>query len=73
MSRQILRLHQDVTGVLKTLVFSEKQVKRHDGSWFKVRIMPYRTQDIVIDGVVITFIDISETKKLEIQLRSTQV
>ncbi|MGZ8174078.1 MULTISPECIES: chemotaxis protein CheB [Methylobacter] len=67
------QLHQDVTGVLKTLVFSEKQVKRHDGSWFKVRIMPYRTQDNVIDGVVITFIDISETKKLEIQLRSTQV
>ncbi|EGW21795.1 chemotaxis protein CheB [Methylobacter tundripaludum] len=65
-------LHQDVAGVLKTLVFSEKQVKRHDGSWFKVRIMPYRTQDNVIDGVVITFIDISATKKLEIQLRSTQ-
>jgi chemotaxis protein methyltransferase CheR/two-component system CheB/CheR fusion protein len=66
------QLHQDAAGVLNTLVFSEKQVKRHDGSWFKIRIMPYRTQDNVIDGVVITFIDISETKKLEIQLRSTQ-
>jgi chemotaxis protein methyltransferase CheR/two-component system CheB/CheR fusion protein len=35
-----------------------------------VRIMPYRTQDNVIDGLVMTFIDISATKKLEAQLRS---
>jgi chemotaxis protein methyltransferase CheR/two-component system CheB/CheR fusion protein len=31
--------------------------------------MPYRTHDNIIDGVVITFIDISETKHLEAQLR----
>jgi len=37
--------------------------------WFKVRIMPHRTQDNLIDGVAITFIDISETKKLEAELR----
>ncbi|MFI3155395.1 MAG: CheR family methyltransferase [Methylococcaceae bacterium] len=66
------QLHQDAQEVLRTLVFSEKQVKTHEDCWFKVRIMPYRTQDNVIDGVVITLIDISETKKLENQLRSKQ-
>jgi chemotaxis protein methyltransferase CheR/two-component system CheB/CheR fusion protein len=62
-------LHQDAQEVLRTLVFMEKEVKTHDNRWFKVRIMPYRTQDNIIDGVVITYIDISETKRLEDQLR----
>ncbi|WP_222101906.1 chemotaxis protein CheB [Methylomonas koyamae] len=63
------QLHQDAQDVLRTLVFVEKQVKTNNNCWFKVRVMPYRTQDNVIDGVVITFIDISETKRLEAQLR----
>jgi len=62
------QLHLDAQEVLRTLVFIEKQVKTHDDRYFKVRIMPYRTQDNVIDGVVITFIDITETKLLELQL-----
>jgi len=63
-------LQTDSQEVLSSLVFVEKQVKTHDDRWYKVRIMPYRTQDNVIDGLVITFIDISATKNLEAQLRS---
>ncbi len=64
------QLHQDAQSVLDTLVFVEKQIQTHDGHfYYKVRIMPYRTQNNVIDGVVITLIDITETKKLEAQLR----
>ena len=37
-----------------------------------VKIMPYRTLDNVIDGVVITFTDISVSKKLEAELRGRQ-
>lgn len=66
------QLHQDAQDVLRTLVFVEKQIKTHDDYWYKVRIMPYRTQENVIDGVVITLIDITETKQLEDQLRSVQ-
>jgi len=55
--------------VLRTLVFSEKQVAATDGRWFSVRIMPYRTMDDVIAGVVITFMDITATKTLEAELR----
>lgn len=64
-------LEQDAREVLRTLVFVEKQVKARDDRWFKVRVMPYRTQDNLIDGVVITFIDISETKQLEAELRNS--
>lgn len=67
------QLQKDAQEVLRTLVFVEKQVRARDDRWFKVRIMPYRTQDNLIDGVVITFIDISETKKLEAELRSKRL
>jgi two-component system CheB/CheR fusion protein len=62
----------DVQEVLQTLVFKETSVTARDGRWFTVRIMPYRTQDNRIDGVVITFFDISVAKKLEAELRATE-
>jgi two-component system CheB/CheR fusion protein len=57
--------------VLRTLVFREVEVSAQDGRWFTVRIMPYRTQDNRIDGVVITFIDITASKTLEQALRQS--
>lgn len=65
-------LQHDAQEVLRTLVFSEKQITGRDGSWFIVKIMPYRTLENVIDGVVITFIDISEAKRLEAELRAAR-
>jgi chemotaxis methyl-accepting protein methylase len=59
------RLKEDAQAVLSSLIFRENQANTHDGHWYRVRIMPYRTQDNVIDGVVITFIDITEIKQLE--------
>ncbi len=61
-------LPDDAREVLRTLVFTEKQVPTRDGRWFSVRIMPYRTLDNRIDGVVITFTDITTAKKLSIAL-----
>jgi two-component system CheB/CheR fusion protein len=55
--------------VLRTLVFSEKQITTRDGRWFTVRIMPYRTMEDVIGGVVITFAEITAAKTLEAELR----
>ena len=45
--------------MLRTLVYKEKRVATRDGRWFAVRIMPYRTLENVIDGVVITFSELS--------------
>ncbi|HKS35629.1 MAG TPA: chemotaxis protein CheB, partial [Verrucomicrobiae bacterium] len=53
-------LLQDVEQVLDTLVFKEVKVQSRDGRWFLMRIMPYRTIENVIDGVVITFVDIDD-------------
>jgi chemotaxis methyl-accepting protein methylase/PAS domain-containing protein len=59
----------DLRQVLRALAFRETQVETNDGRWLKVRIMPYRTAENVIDGVVITFTDITTSKVLEAELR----
>jgi two-component system CheB/CheR fusion protein len=59
----------DAREVLRTLVFVEKQIATRDGRWFLVRIMPYRTMENRIDGVVLTFSNITEAKNLEARLR----
>jgi two-component system CheB/CheR fusion protein len=66
------QLHQDAKETLRTLAFSEKQIPTTDGHWFNVRIMPYRTLANVIQGAVITFIDITAAKALEGRLRNQE-
>ncbi len=61
-------LRDDALSVLDTLVFKEKQISTTDERWFLIRIMPYCTQDNHINGLVITFIDITLSKKLELKL-----
>ena len=63
---------EDVLMVLKTLILIKKQVPTKDGRWFSVRIMPYSTLDEKMDGVVITFINISNLKEIEIKLHETE-
>lgn len=63
----------DAQEVLRTLAFQEKEVPALDERWFRVRIMPYRTQENLIDGVVITFTDISQLKSLQSALKSGSV
>jgi two-component system CheB/CheR fusion protein len=62
---QYNNLATDVNEVLKTLVSREIQVQTKDGSWYLMKIVPYRTTDNVIDGVVITFSDITDFKRME--------
>ena len=62
----------DAKEVLRTLVFIEKQIPGKNGSWFSIRLMPYRTFDDRIDGLVITFIDITELKRVEEQCGEIQ-
>ena len=51
--------------VIKTLVSVETAITTHDHRWYNVRIMPYRTLDDRIDGLVITFTDITQAKWAE--------
>ncbi len=68
---QYPEMEKDARQVMKTLVPVGSEIETRDGRWYNVRIMPYRTCDDHIDGLVITFSDISLAKKLEMELRKT--
>jgi two-component system CheB/CheR fusion protein len=61
-------LSADALEVLETLAVIQKQIPTKDRRWFYTRIMPYRTFDDRIDGLVITFINITDLKEMEIKL-----
>lgn len=67
------RLVQDAKEVLDKLVPRESQVEADDGRWYNMRILPYRTTANMIDGVAMTFADITGLKQLEASLRERQV
>jgi len=53
----------DVQQVLRTLAPKEAEVQTTDGKCYTLRILPYRTLDNVIEGAVITFVEITEVKR----------
>jgi two-component system CheB/CheR fusion protein len=65
------RLTADVQEVLDTLIPKEAQVQNRTGAWYMMRILPYRTVDNVIEGAVITFVDITEVKRTQNVLRDS--
>ena len=58
-------LLSDADGVLQSLQPAKKQASAPDGSWYDVRIRPYRTGGNAVEGLVVTFVDITETKRAE--------
>jgi two-component system CheB/CheR fusion protein len=62
-------LAEDAQRVLDTLEKQECEVQA-DGHWFIARIAPYRTVEDKIEGVVVTFVDITERKHAEENVRS---
>ena len=66
-------LQADVKGTLLALTPCTKSVAASDGRWFSVRIMPYRTLANAVNGAVLTFVDISTAKALELSLRESQL
>ncbi len=66
------QLVQDVQTVLDSLVPLETEVQTTEGAWYLMRIRPYRTLDNVIQGMVLTFVDITRLKQVEEALREAQ-
>jgi hypothetical protein len=69
----IPELCADAREVLRKLGTLEKPVRTRDGVWFSARIMPYRTEDDRIDGVVISYWDITAAKELEAKLQEMRL
>ena len=67
------RLVADSQAVLDTLIPKEAEVQTKDGRWFKLHIQPYRTVANVIEGAVMTFVDITEVVRTRASLALTSV
>jgi PAS domain S-box-containing protein len=65
-------LLSDVEGVLDTLLAVEREVETREGSWYLMRALPYRTTEDRIEGVVVTFLDITGRKRSEELLRASE-
>jgi two-component system, chemotaxis family, CheB/CheR fusion protein len=52
-------LVNDAREVLRSLVWKEAEAHSDAGDWYLMRILPYRTAENVIEGIVITFVDIT--------------
>jgi two-component system CheB/CheR fusion protein len=64
----------DLQTVLDTLIPQEREVHTLDGTWYLARMKPYRTLDNIIDGVVLTFTDITENRAAaQIKLAAVQL
>jgi two-component system CheB/CheR fusion protein len=65
-------LQEDVESVLEKLAIIEREVTTKEGRIFIMRVLPYRTAEDHINGVVITFVDISSRKEAEEALRQAK-
>jgi two-component system, chemotaxis family, CheB/CheR fusion protein len=65
-------LTADTQAVLDTLLPKEVELQTRSGEWYTMRIRPYRTLENVIEGAVITFVNITTMKQVQVSLRETQ-
>lgn len=65
-------LVKDARAVIANLAPVKREIRSHAGRWFEVRLRPYRTVDDKIDGVVVTFVDVTERRQAEEALRASE-
>jgi two-component system CheB/CheR fusion protein len=63
----------DATEVLASLVPRSREIEAENGAWYACRILPYRTKDNRIEGVVITFVDVTTRKQTEDALNAAKL
>ncbi|MBI4862801.1 MAG: PAS domain-containing protein [Candidatus Riflebacteria bacterium] len=66
------RLVEDVKAVLTSLVPREAEVQTRANAWYQMNIRPYRTLENVIEGAVITFVEITDRKRMAMALHEVQ-
>jgi two-component system CheB/CheR fusion protein len=65
-------LPEDIKTVLDTLIPKEVEAQIKSGTWYLLRLLPYRTIENLIEGAVVTFVDITAYKKIQETLKETQ-
>jgi two-component system CheB/CheR fusion protein len=63
---------EDAQAVIDHLTVIERERPSYDGRWYLIRLLPYRTTDDHIGGVVLTFVDITQRRRAEDDLRASE-
>ena len=66
------QMPNDASAVLRRLVPVERELQDEQGRWYLTRVLPYRNQDDRIEGVVITFVDITVRREAEDAARQSE-
>lgn len=69
---QYPELADDLNAAFASLKLTEREVSADDGKWFLTRLLPYRTADDRIDGVVLTLIDITARRHAQLEARTSE-
>jgi two-component system CheB/CheR fusion protein len=65
-------LDEDIRGVLDSLVPVEREVQTTRDKWYLLRILPYRTTENIIEGAILSCVDINELKKANVKITDMQ-
>ena len=65
-------LVSDIQSVLDTLNSKKIEVQTVNNDWYAMNMQPYRTLDNIIEGAVISFIDITKVKKIQLELQDSE-
>jgi two-component system CheB/CheR fusion protein len=63
-------LVDDIREVMRSLASRQRQLAATEGRHFQMRVMPYRTVQNAIDGVVLTFTDVTQIEQAQQALRN---
>ena len=66
------QLVEDATATLRELTPRGREVQGPNGAWYLARIGPYQTADNVVDGIVLTFVDITRVKEAQREEREAR-
>jgi len=63
---------EDIEDIFATLAAKEREMQDSAGNWYMVRMLPYRTEENAVEGVTVTFIDITPLKTTEEKAEALQ-
>ena len=69
---RVKSVHSKVSDVLERLDVVEEEVETVDGQWYLMRVLPYRTLDHRVEGVVLTFQDVTDRRHARDKLRQSE-
>lgn len=62
----------DAAALIRDLAPIEREISTKEGRWLMMRMRPYRTIDDRIDGIVVSFVDVSARRSAETRLRESE-